>query len=166
MGRVIDAPLWLYRLFAPSETVDNRDAGADVEVVHGGQCLGSVLEGDRTSDQAARVELTGPPSGFSVAYCPEGTYLAAGSGAGTTTLWDAESGLPLLTLSGHVDPVGGLAYSPDGSSVATAGFDGTTRVYVVAPDRLLDLARSRLTRPFTPEECQKYLHLEQCPDAP
>ncbi len=112
------------------------------------------------------VELTGPPSGFSVAYCAEGTHLATGSGDGTITLWDAESGLSLLSLSGHTDPVGGIACSPDGNYLATAGFDGTTRVYVVQPDRLLALARSRLTRPFTPEECQKYLHMERCPAVP
>jgi WD40 repeat protein len=110
-------------------------------------------------------ELTGPPSGFSVAFCPEGTGPATGSGDGTITLWEAESGLPLLSLGGHREPVVGIACSPDGDYLATAGFDGTTRVYVVAPDRLLALARSRLTRSFTLEECQTYLHLEQCPAA-
>jgi WD40 repeat protein/DNA-binding SARP family transcriptional activator len=109
------------------------------------------------------VELTGPPSGFSVAFCSKGTRLATGSGNGTITLWDAESGLPLLSLSGHTDPVVGIACSPDGDYLATASFDGTTRVYVVQADSLLALARSRLTRPFTLEECQKYLHVEQCP---
>jgi WD40 repeat protein len=111
-------------------------------------------------------ELTGPPSGFSVTYCSPGTRLATGSGEGTVTLWDAKSGLPLLSLGGQADPVGGLACSPDGSYLATAGFDGTTRVFVVQPDRLLALARSRLTRSFTLEECQKYLHLDQCPVEP
>ncbi|NIN64528.1 MAG: hypothetical protein GTO63_07465 [Anaerolineae bacterium] len=112
------------------------------------------------------VELTGPPSGFSVASCSKGTRLATGSGNGTITLWDAESGLPLLSLGGHTDPVVGIACSPDGDYLATASFDGTTRVYVVQADSLLALARSRLTRPFTLEECQKYLHVEQCPAVP
>ena len=112
------------------------------------------------------VELAGPPSGFSVTYCATETRLVTGSGEGTITLWDAQSGLPLLTVGGHRDPVGGIACSPDGSYLATAGFDGTTRVFVVEADRLLALARSRLTRPFTLEECQKYLHTEECPAAP
>ena len=112
------------------------------------------------------VELAGPPSGFSVAFCSEGPQLATGSGEGTITLWDPESGLPLLSLGGHAEPVGGIACSPDGRYLATAGFDGTTRVYVVHPEGLLTLARSRLTRSFTLEECQKYLHTEQCPGVP
>ena len=109
------------------------------------------------------VELAGPPSGFSVTFCPKGSRFVTGSGEGTITLWEAESGLPLLSLGGQTDPIGGVACSPDGEYLATAGFDGTTRVFVVQPDRLLTLARSRLTRSFTLEECQKYLHLEQCP---
>jgi WD40 repeat protein/DNA-binding SARP family transcriptional activator len=112
------------------------------------------------------VELTGPPSGFSVTYCSTGTRLATGSGEGSITLWDAESGLPLLSLGSQPDPVGGIACSPEGNYLATAGFDGTTRVFVVDADRLLALARSRLTRPFTLEECQKYLHTAQCPAVP
>jgi WD40 repeat protein len=112
------------------------------------------------------IELAGPPSGFSVAYCSQGTRLATGSGDGTNTLWDAESGLPLLSLGGQTDPVGGIVCSPDGGYLATAGFDGTVRVYAVEPGRLLALARSRLTRSFTLEECQTYLHRETCPTSP
>ncbi len=112
------------------------------------------------------VKLTGPPSGFSVAFCSEGTQLATSSGGGTITLWDPGSGLPLLSLGGHADPAGGIACSPDGGYLASADFGGTTRVYVLQPEGLLALARSRLTRSITLEECQKYLHTEQCPDVP
>ncbi|HSJ59223.1 MAG TPA: WD40 repeat domain-containing protein, partial [Anaerolineae bacterium] len=145
---------WVWDLaFSPDgqrlATVDYRGVGR-VWDVHTGETL---------------VMLTGPPSGFSVAFCSTGDRLATGSGDGTITLWDAATGLPLLSLSGHEAPVGALACSPGGDYVATAGFDGTTRVFVVQPDRLVALARSRLTRSFTPEECIKYLHMDKCPAA-
>jgi len=37
------------------------------------------------------------------------------------------------------------------------------RVYVLPIEDLMALAKSRVTRSLTPQECQKYLHVEQCP---
>jgi len=54
----------------------------------------------------------------------------------------------------------------DGSHLATAGGDGTARIYTLKMDELVELAQSRLTRSLTAEECQKYLHTEQCPITP
>jgi WD40 repeat protein len=35
----------------------------------------------------------------------------------------------LMTLSGHEGPVYAIAYKPDGSTIATGGFDGTVRLF-------------------------------------
>jgi len=53
--------------------------------------------------------------------------------------------------------------APDGARLAASGGDGTARIYLLAIEELMALARSRLTRSFTDAECQQYLHLEQCP---
>jgi hypothetical protein len=37
---------------------------------------------------------------------------------------------------------------------------------VVDTDELVALARSRVTRSLTAEECQKYLHVDDCPQRP
>jgi hypothetical protein len=70
----------------------------------------------------------------------------------------------LLTL--HHNNVGpDLAFSPDGKHLATTDM-GTVRIYVLPIEELVALARLRLTRTWTPEECQRYLHLDQCPSVP
>ena len=44
-----------------------------------------------------------------------------------TKVWDVMTGKELLTLSGHEGRISGLAFSPDGKRLATAGDDGTRR---------------------------------------
>ncbi len=46
---------------------------------------------------------------------------------GTARVWDADSGQEILTLKGHNGTVAGVAFSPDGNRLASAGRDGTGR---------------------------------------
>jgi WD40 repeat protein len=78
-------------------------------------------------------------------------------------VWEAETGQELVTLTGHTGVVSGVAFSPDGTRLATASRDGTMRVYALRLEDLIALAKSRVTRSLTTEECQQYLHVEACP---
>ena len=80
--------------------------------------------------------------------------------------WRDKTGQELAIFPGHTGMVNGLAFSPDGSRLASSSVDGTTRVYAVDVEELIALAQSRLTRWWTPEECQQYLHEASCPDGP
>ena len=48
---------------------------------------------------------------------------------GTVKVWDVESGQRIFTLNGHSGTVGGVALSPDGGKLASAGWDGKVKVW-------------------------------------
>lgn len=99
----------------------------------------------------------------SVAFSSDGKYLAIGSQNRMATVWGVQSGEKLLTLSGHANAIGAVTFSPDGARLATASNDGTARLHILEPNELREVAYSRLSRWWTPEECQQYLHQAECP---
>ena len=101
-----------------------------------------------------------------LAFSPDGRRLATTSNDGTVKIWDADSGQKLLTLGNHPGRDFWVTFSPDGRYLASVGSDGTLRVYAMQVGDLVTLAKSRLTRSWTTEECQQYLHVEQCPPPP
>jgi WD40 repeat protein len=100
---------------------------------------------------------------YAAPFSPDGTRLATASLDGTAKVWDAETGEALLTLSGHIGTVENVTFSPDGTRLITSGQDGTVRVYVLPIEELVTVAQSRVTRALTTEECQQFLHLDECP---
>src|SRR5262249_4461892 len=77
-----------------------------------------------------------------VAFSPDGHYLAAGFGTGTSAdtggradtsvrLWDVSTGQEIHRLTGHASAVTGVAFSPDGQSVYSSSFDGSIRKWSV-----------------------------------
>jgi WD40 repeat protein len=49
------------------------------------------------------------------------------------SLWDVEEGRPRATLPGHVGAVYGLAFRPDGLTLALVGRDRTVRIWDPLP---------------------------------
>lgn len=98
-----------------------------------------------------------------LAFSNDGAHLASASFDRLAKVWDVATGEELASLYGNASNVFGVAFSPDGNQLATAGADGTIRIYTLRIDDLIALAKSRLTRPLTADECQKYLHQAVCP---
>lgn len=100
-----------------------------------------------------------------IAFSLDGKRIATGAKDGTARVWDAATGENLLTMPVDSEGVGGVAFSPDGKRLAVGGFSG---IYILAlpTEDVIALAKSRLTRSLTTEECQQYLHLVSCPGEP
>jgi WD40 repeat protein/serine/threonine protein kinase len=90
----------------------------------------------RVWDAATGQELLRFNGNTSVVFSPDGSRLAAGLEQ-TVKVWDAATGQERLTCSGHTARVNGVAFSPDGSWLASAGSDNTVKVWDVATGREL-----------------------------
>ena len=100
---------------------------------------------------------------YGVRFSPDGRQLATSGADGSIKLWDTASGQIIRQLPGPAS--NGLDFSPDGGWLIAGSEDGTARLYTLEPERLLRLAADRLTRSWTQEECEQYLHMGACPTA-
>ena len=77
---------------------------------------------------------------LAVAFSPDGALLASVSGRwgeggppdpgpGELILWDMASGRSLQTSKEHTDRIFGVAFSPDGKTIATASWDGSVKLW-------------------------------------
>lgn len=64
-----------------------------------------------------------------VAFSPDGSRVLTASEDGTARLWDAKTGLLLMTFADHQGSVYAAAFSPNGEQVVTAGTDGVAYLY-------------------------------------
>jgi WD40 repeat protein/serine/threonine protein kinase/DNA-binding SARP family transcriptional activator len=112
---------------------------------------------DAATGRRVRTVQAGAPVG-DVAFSRDGTRLvmATVDGTSSTRVWDWPRDVELLKLTN-----GGfrIALSPDGKLLAGVRSEPTpyVKVWALDVDRLLEIARARVTRSLTQAECRQYL---------
>jgi WD40 repeat protein len=76
-----------------------------------------------------------------LAFSPDGQLLATGHGgaAGEVRLWDATTGQERALLLGNGNAVSWVSFAGANGPVATAGKDGTMRLWDLTPQRVMPL---------------------------
>jgi WD40 repeat protein len=91
----------------------------------------------RDNTQLARAIDMGVPGPLGLIWAPAGNRMYIPLTDKTVRVYDPNSGGHVATLTGHTDWVYGVALTADGATLATAGADGTVKLWHTGENRLL-----------------------------
>jgi len=122
-------PLWLGLAWSP----DGKKLAAVGALMHpdSGADEGMILIWDAETGKQEQLLTTGMNDYrlWTVAWSPDGRFMAVGSTGSDIFLWDVAGSIPLAKLGGHTDISDQLAWSLDGTRLASVARDGTLLIW-------------------------------------
>jgi WD40 repeat protein len=102
---------------------------------------------------------------FELAVSPNSRLVVTAGSGGLIKVWDVIERRLVNEIGLGYDFAKGLAFVDD-QHLAIGTQQGLVAVLTLDLDELVDIARSRVSRTFTDQECQTYLQVESCPEQP
>ncbi len=66
---------------------------------------------------------------FALDWSPDGRRVAVAGASSSVNIYEADTGVPVASCTGHAAGIYAVAFSPDSAHLATGGFDGQVRLY-------------------------------------
>jgi WD40 repeat protein len=97
-----------------------------------------------------------------VAISDSGSLIASAGEDGSVRVWNVSDRSLVTEIKLDVDEIPNVEFIDDTHLFVTAGFGNKAIVITLDPDELLLIARDRIVRTFTPEECARF-EIDPCP---
>ena len=127
--------------------------------------IGAIRLWDADTEQLKTTLLETSSKVASIAFSPDGSTLASidipflftpdshtYDGKGDLRLWDVNTGQLLATLYGHTSELTSVAFSPDGTTLASSSWDSTIRLWDMSPYIALSAPRAIQSSPPLPTQ--------------
>lgn len=133
------------RIWNAALSPDGRRVAAGAEKVGGrpSQLIVWELESRREL-----VRVSEPRASRSVAFSPDGQWIATGGFGRVARCFDARTGQTKKQYAGHMAGINAVAFSPDGQTLATGSWDKTVRLWNVATGKGLLTLKGHTDRVF------------------
>jgi DNA-binding SARP family transcriptional activator/WD40 repeat protein len=160
---VYDTATWQVTERTPMERMTRFVFTPDGRHLVGATSTPAVLMIDTTTWSISR-SLTGHNGHISdLAVSPDSTVIASSDFSGVVRIWDMKSGSPLQAMSLDEQSVQNVEFIESGHLLVTPQTGPNALILTTDVDELIDVARRRVTRGFTTDECRVYLHVDTCP---